>query len=218
MQRTVIFKNRQEAGQKLAAELENIRDENPIILGMPRGGVVVAYEIARILHAPLDVIVARKIGAPTQPEYAIGAIAPGDVRLFNVEALAAMGLSEVELENLVAQEKREMDRRTKLYRQNRPALDLKDRVVIIVDDGVATGLSALAAVRAVKKMQPKKIIFAAGVSALDSANVLRKEVNSFVCMSISEDFYAVGAWFAEFEQTSDAEVIALLHQNQKEQN
>ncbi|EKD45683.1 MAG: phosphoribosyltransferase [uncultured bacterium] len=206
----IIFRDRKEAGQKLAELLKSYTAEKPIILAMPRGGVVVAYEIAQALKAPLDVIVSRKIGAPSQPEYAIGAIAPGDIRVFNDEAISSLDISKTEIETLVAREKKEMERRIKLYRGNKPLLDLKDKVVIIVDDGVATGQTALVAIRSVRKTQPKKIVFACGVCAHDSMELLRQEADEVISLSMPKMFYAVGQWYQSFEQTTDDEVIRLL--------
>lgn len=206
----VVFQDRKDAGQKLAKVLSHYAVEKPIILGMPRGGVVVASEIAKALNAPLDIIVSRKIGAPLQPEYAIGAIAEGDVQIFNSEAISSLGINEVELQALVAREKKEMERRIKLYRGNKPMLDLKDKVVIIVDDGVATGQTALVSIRSVRKMQPRKIIFACGVCARDALIMLKQEADVVVCLSQPVIFYAVGEWYKNFAQTEDAEVIKLL--------
>ncbi|EKE01867.1 MAG: phosphoribosyltransferase [uncultured bacterium] len=208
----IIFQNRKEAGQKLAAVLTHYAAEKPIVLGMPRGGVVVAYEIAKFLKAPLDVIVTRKIGAPLHPEYAIGAIAPGDISVFNVEAVSSLGLDRTEIQTLVASEKKEMERRIKLYRENKSMLNLKDKVVIIVDDGVATGQTALVAIRSVRKMQPRKIVFVSGVCARDAAAMLRQEADEVVCLSLPGIFHAVGEWYYDFAQTTDEEVLQLLSQ------
>lgn len=206
-----VFANRQTAGRELAVALEEFREEKPIILGMPRGGVILAFEIAQALNASLDVMVARKIGAPNQPEYAIGAIAPGDIVVINPEAVAFYDISSPEVQAVIAREKQEMLRRIKLYRGSKPELELKNRTVILVDDGLATGQSALAAVLAIKKMQPKKVILAVGVCAVDSAAILRQEVDELVCLSMPEQFYAVGLWYQDFSQTTDDEVIALLN-------
>jgi putative phosphoribosyl transferase len=214
MQEPKIFRDRQDAGQQLAQLLEKYKDQKPIVLGMPRGGVVVAYEIAKMLHAPLDVIVARKIGAPGQPEFAIGAIAPGDVRVVNPEVGGYFNSAEVN--EIIEREKQEMDRRIEVFRGNKPGLEVKDRVVIIADDGVATGQSALAAVRSVRKMGPKKIILVAGACALDAVSMLEKEADEVICISLPDAFYAVGLWFQDFAQTTDEEVIALLEKNRQE--
>ncbi|CAL7963830.1 putative phosphoribosyl transferase [Gammaproteobacteria bacterium] len=206
----IILQDRKEAGRKLAEVLSNYMVEKPIILGMPRGGVVVAYEISKALKAPLDVIVTRKIGAPSQPEYAIGAIAPGDIRVFNVEAISSLGLDNTEIKAIVEYEEKEMERRIKLYRSNKPSLNLKDKVVIIVDDGVATGQTAMVAIRSVRKMQPRKIVFACGVCARDAAAMLEQEADKVICLSLPAVFYAVGQWYLDFAQTTDAEVLQLL--------
>ncbi len=206
----IIFQDRKEAGQKLAEVLQRYAAEKPIVLGMPRGGVVVAYEIAKALKAPLDVIVTRKIGAPSQPEYAIGAIAPGNIQIFNAEAIFSLGLNNSEVKTIVMSEEKEMERRVKLYRGNKPALDLKDKVVIIVDDGVATGQTAIVAIRSVRKLEPRKTIFACGVCARDAVIMLRQEADEVVCLSLPAMFYAVGQWYLNFAQTTDAEVMRLL--------
>ena len=211
----IIFKNRKEAGQKLAEALKSYGAEKPIILAMPRGGVVVAYEIAKALNAPLDVIVSRKIGAPLQPEYAIGAIAPGDIGVFNEEAISSLGITKAEIEILITHEKKEMERRIKLYRGDKPPLDLKDKVVIIVDDGVATGQTALVAIRSVRKMQPKKIVFACGVGAQDSMELLRQEADEVISLNVPKTFYAVGQWYQDFGQVTDEEVLRLLNEAEK---
>lgn len=211
-----IFRDRQEAGQKLAEVLLPYKQTHPIILGLPRGGVVLAYEIAKALSAPLDVIVARKIGAPGQPEYAIGAIAPNDIEVLNPEAIPYLDINKDELANLIRLEKIELLRRIKLYRGGRAELDLKDRVVIVVDDGLATGQSAIAAIRSIRKLCPKKIILAVGVGAIDSVERLKEEADQVVCIATPEPFYAVGIWYEDFKQTSDAEVIELLQKNRAE--
>jgi len=207
--------NRCEAGQKLAIALEKYRSHNPTILGMPRGGVVVAYEIAHALRAPLDVMVTRKLVAPLQPEFAIGAIAPPDVVVWNEEARSYLELSEVALAQLIAIGKKEMQRRLDLYYSDVVPLDLKDKVVIVVDDGIATGQSILAGVKAVRKMQPQKIILAVGVAAIDSLAMLRPEVDEIICLMTPEPFHAVGLWYDEFTQIEDDEVIELLHRSRE---
>lgn len=211
----VIFKNRQEAGQKLAKVLIKYlhASDDLIILGMPRGGVVVAYEIAKELKAPLDIIVSRKVGMPSFPEYAIGAVAPDDIYVFNKEAtsnfLSSDGM-QMTIKTIADREMEEANRRIKLYRKDKPPLDLKGKTAIIVDDGVATGLSAIAAIRAARKMQPKRIIFACGVAAKDSVKLLEKEVDEVISLSVPENFHAVGQWYKDFGQTTDEEVIDLL--------
>lgn len=212
----IIFKDRKEAGMKLAEHLAKYREQNPIILGMPRGGVILAYEIAKALSAELDVIVARKIGAPGQPEFAIGAIAPQNVVVFNEAARHYYDFNSASVKEIIAYEETEMQRRIYLYRSGKKELNLKDQVVIIVDDGVATGQSAIAAIRSVRKMKPGKIIFAAGVGAHDSIRVLRHEADEVICLATPEPFSAVGLWYENFTQTTDEDVIELLKLSQAE--
>lgn len=213
---TPIFFDRTDAGKKLAQSVKQYINKNAIVLGMPRGGVVTAYEVAQALHAKLDVIVARKIGAPWQLEYAIGAIAP-DVLVLNQEAEKYFELDKNALEKLLAAERKEMERRIKLYRGEGKELTLQGRIVIIVDDGVATGQSAIAAIRSVRKMHPKKIIFATPVGAADAIKILKNEADEVICLEILQEFYAVGSWYENFKQTTDEEVIALLQKNHKMQ-
>jgi putative phosphoribosyl transferase len=217
--KSIIFRDRRDAGQKLAKKLAKYKNENPLILGMPRGGVVVAYEIAHELEAELSVIVARKIGLPSMPELAIGAVAPEDIIIWNEEMIRYFNISEAQKAELAFKAQEEMKRRIQLFCAD---IDLhqkiKNRVVIVVDDGLATGLTALATVEAVKKMQPKSIVLAVGVSAIDSANILKAEVDELICLSTPENFEAVGLWYKEFSQTSDQEVLELLAKNKKEQS
>lgn len=215
MYKTAIFRDRRDAGAKLAESLEKYRADHPIILGMPRGGVVVAYEIAKKLDAQLDVIVARKLGAPSQPEFAIGAIAPGDIVVFNEGIPGYYVSNSLEIKKIISEEKLEMQRRINLYRRGRNKLDVKNKVVIIVDDGVATGQSAIAAIRSIRKMQPQKIIFAAAVGALDAIKVLEQEADEVICLAMPADFMAVGLWYENFDQTTDDEVIALIQSIEK---
>ena len=190
--------------------MEQYRDTNPLILGMPRGGVVVAFEVAKALNASLDVIVVRKIGAPGQPELAIGAIAPGDTVVLNDELVQMFGLSDTELNLLIAQEKKELARRIRVYRSGVEFPAIRGRTVIMVDDGLATGQTAIAAARAVRALKPKQLILAVGVCAADSKKLLQKEVDKIVCVSTPALFYAVGQAYSQFEQTTDEEVISLL--------
>jgi predicted phosphoribosyltransferase len=205
-----ILENRREAGISLAKQLEKFRKENPIVLGMPRGGVVLAYEIAKILEAPLDVIISRKIGAPWNPEFAIGAIAPNGILILDQHLVSQYGIDEQTLQGCIDDEKHEMERRLRLYRGNKPFPDLKNRTVIIVDDGLATGRSAIAAVRSVKTYKPKKIVLAVGVCALDSKKLLQQEVDEVICLLAPLDLFAIGQYYHDFSQTTDEAVISLL--------
>jgi predicted phosphoribosyltransferase len=205
-----MFQDRRSAGARLAKDLARYKDENPIVLALPRGGVPVGYEVARALGAPLDVYVVRKLGAPQQPELGIGALAPGDVLVLDNETIRLLGITREEVALVVERERAEMERRLLRFRGDRPLLDLKDRTVILVDDGLATGVTAYAAVQALRTMEPRKIVLAVPVCAVQTARVLRAEVSDLVCLSAPDDFGAVGIWYKNFDQTTDDEVIRLL--------
>lgn len=211
----MLFKNRQDGGRQLAEKLIKFKDENPVIIALPRGGVVTGYEVSKMLDAPLDVIITRKIGAPFQPELGIGAIAPNDVRILNLDAIGFLGISKDEIEEIIKRETIEMHRRTKLYRGDLPPLDLSGKTVIIVDDGLATGVTAGAAVLAIKQMIPEKIILAVPVSPIDTANKFRGEVDEFICLREPPDFFAVGQYYYDFDQVTDEEVLSLLELSRK---
>jgi putative phosphoribosyl transferase len=207
----MIFGDRFDAGRRLAAALEQYRGDHPVILGLPRGGVVVGYEIARALAAPLDVLIVRKLGAPGAEEYAIGAVAPG-ATLLNRHLVAALGVPNEYLSRVIARETDEMARRERVYRGNRPAVAVEGRTVILVDDGLATGATAHAAVESLRRRNPKKIIFAAPVCSVDGAKALESVADVVVCLECPQDFGAVGFWYQEFVPTTDAEVIACLRE------
>lgn len=206
----IMLQDRTEAGKKLAKLLTSYQSNHTIVLGLPRGGVVVAYEIAKQLAAPLDIVVTRKIGAPTNEEFAIGAIGPGDISVLDTDAITELSVTPEQLTIIIKQEQQEMARRLQLYRHNRPALDVKDQIVILVDDGAATGKTAIAALRYLKTMQPQQIIFACGVCATDTAKILAQEADKVISLAYPEPFYAVGAWYHHFPQTTDDQVISLL--------
>ncbi len=213
-----LFHDRTDAGRRLAQRLTVYRGPDTVVLALPRGGVEVGYEVARELDAPLDVIVARKLGAPGQRELGIGAIAPGGVRVLDEETIALLRVTPREIDAVAAEEAAEMARRERLFREGRPALDLSGRTVILVDDGLATGVTARAAVRAIRTRQPRRIVLAVPVCAPETAAALRGEVDDLICVESPPDFIAVGRWYEDFDQTSDQEVIDLLARAHAEHN
>lgn len=206
----MIFKDRQDAGKQLAKELIKYKDDKPIIIALPRGGVVLGYEVAKILHCPLDIIVPRKIGAPFHPEFGVGAIAPHGVRVLDYDTIRRLNISDSELEEIIAHETLEMTRRIQLYYKDLPPFDLKGKTVIIVDDGIATGVSTKAAIISVRQQRPKRTILAVPVCPPETAYRLRKEVDEFLFLDEPLDFYAVSVYYEDFRQVTDEEVISLL--------
>jgi putative phosphoribosyl transferase len=204
------FSNRHDAGRQLAAHLLPLSAEQPVVIGLPRGGVPVAEEIATRLGATLEVLAVRKIGAPGNPEYGIGAIAEDGTRVLDREAVAALGIDGGTLEAIVARESTELRRRVEAYRGNRPSTSLRGRTVIVVDDGVATGVTDTAALRATRRHRPRRLVLAVPVCAPDSAERLRAEADELVCLIEPAQLYGVGQWYADFTQVSDAEVLAAL--------
>jgi len=204
------FKDRRDAGRALAKALEAWRGRpGVLVLALPRGGVPVAWEVARALGAPLDVLVVRKLGFPGQEEYAMGAIAPGGVRVMG-EADAGWPVSARELEAVVAREQAELVRREQRYRGGRPPLDLAGRVLILVDDGLATGATMRAAVQAARAGNPKQVIVAVPVASTEAVQSLSALADEVVCLFTPKHFRAVGLWYQDFTQTSDEEVDRLL--------
>jgi putative phosphoribosyl transferase len=210
------FRDRAHAGQLLATRLVEFRTRAPIIVALPRGGVPVAYEVARALDAPLDVLIARKLGAPGHPELAIGAIAQGGGFYLNPELVARFAVTEAYLENVARSELAEIERRIAAYRGDRPPLSARAKTAIVVDDGLATGATMLAAVRSLRRQEPRALVVAVPVCARDTAATLRREVDHVVCTTAPKKFRAVGMWYDEFDQTSDDEVIGLLHCAERE--
>jgi putative phosphoribosyl transferase len=204
------FRDRQDAGRRLAARLGHETFVDPIVLALPRGGVPVGYEVARGLRAPLDVFVARKVGAPYHPEYGIGAIAEGGVVVCEDDVVRALGISLDRFEQLAAAEQVELDRRVRRYRHDRPLPALTGRTVILVDDGLATGVTAEAALRSLRSRDPLRLVLAAPVCARDTAARLRGLADEVVCLRAPADFVAVGQWYRSFGQTTDDEVDQLL--------
>ncbi|MFF8973435.1 phosphoribosyltransferase [Streptomyces sp. NPDC014995] len=205
------FRDRRQAGRKLADLLRTQQEEgalpDPVVLALPRGGVAVAAEVARVLDAPLDVLVVRKIGAPFQEEFGVGAIAGEQEALFDEDALDRLGISKSELTPVVERERRELHRREQLYRQGRPAPDLRGRTAILVDDGLATGGTARAALHAVRRLGPRRIVLAVPVGSPEAVNLLRGEADDVICLHRPASFMAVGLWYEDFEQLSDNDVL-----------
>jgi predicted phosphoribosyltransferase len=204
-----LFQDRSDAGLQLAQKLKIYQSEDPIILALPRGGVPVGYEVAQILHAPLDVIVARKIGAPWNPELGVGAVAPG-VQILDSNSLDLLGITATDIEKIIQKEKQEIERRQKLYQQDQKLSNITGKTVILVDDGVATGVTTRAAIQAIKKCNPSKLILAVPVGPADTMKALGQLVDNLICLEIPSPFYAVGAFYLTFPQVSDEEVIQLL--------
>ncbi|MEW6408307.1 MAG: phosphoribosyltransferase family protein [Patescibacteria group bacterium] len=209
----MFFYDRREAGIKLAEKLVKFRDrKDAVVLGLPRGGVVVAAEVAKKLNIEMDIVVPRKITAPDNPEYAIGAICYDDVIILNESEIKNLGIPKEYLNREIKEEKEEMKRRQKLYRGQKPPLVLKNRIVILVDDGIATGLTMLAAVNYVLKKEPRVVIIAVPVGAQDSIHRFEEiqQINEVICLYQPAFFGAVGAFYQIFEQTTDEEVIELM--------
>lgn len=204
------FADRRDAGRRLADRLLPLATEDPVVVGLPRGGVPVAAEVSLALGVPLEFLAVRKLGAPHNPEYGIGAIAEGGTRIFDPEALAVLGIDNRTLEAIVAREMAELHRRVDAYRRDRPARLLRDRLVIVVDDGVATGVTDTAALRDVRSLQPRHLVLAVPVCPPDSASRLRKEADEVVCLFEPTLLYGVGQWYRDFAQVSDDEVVAAL--------
>ncbi|MFI6575736.1 phosphoribosyltransferase [Nocardiopsis sp. NPDC050513] len=209
-----VFHDRVDAGRRLAGLLRErlgaSGDEDVVVLGLPRGGVPVAFEVARRLHAPLDVIVIRKLGVPHQPELAMGAIGEGGVRVVNDQIVRATGVSAPALESVRRREQAELDARVERFRGGRTRVPVTGRTVVVVDDGVATGATARAACQVARAQGADRVVLAVPVGSPDSVAGLRRVADEVVCLQEPEFFQAVGEWYEEFSQTPDREVVALL--------
>lgn len=208
----VIFEDRADAGRQLAAKLKAYGGSGTRILALPRGGVPVGFELARALHAPLDVFVVRKIGAPGREELALGAIASGGVRVLNEETIARLGIEAEVVAGIAARERRELERREQTYRAGLAAHDIANRTVILVDDGLATGASMLAAVHAIRLQNPQRVVAAVPVAPPDTCAMLQAYVDDLAVIAMPEPFRGVGAWYADFTQVTDDQVRKLLHE------
>jgi len=206
----MIFANRSDAGKQLAAKLLRYSGPQTRILALPRGGVPVAYEVARALGAPLDVFIVRKLGAPGREELAIGAIAPGGVRVLNDETIEALGILPGDIKAIADRELVELERREAAYRAGRANLDVKGSTIILIDDGLATGASMQAAILALRRVGPQRIIAAVPVAPEETCTMLARFADEMVCLAMPRPFRGVGAWYDDFRQVTDDEVRALL--------
>jgi predicted phosphoribosyltransferase len=203
------YRDREEAGQVLAGRLAHLQGhEDLLVLALPRGGVAVGFEVARALHAELDVFIVRKLGMPGHEEYAMGAIASGGVRVMN--DLHGWNVGEREIEQVAAREQQELARRERLYRGERESVAVEGRTVVIVDDGLATGATMRAAVAAIRRLHPASIVVAVPVGAAETCELLRREADEVVCAAMPSPFRAVGLWYRDFPQATDEEVRLLL--------
>lgn len=206
-----FFRNRPEAGRLLATKLTAyVNRPDVLVLALPRGGVPVAYEVARALGAPLDIFLVRKLGIPGYEELAMGAIATGGVRVLNDQVVGDLRIPDYVVDEVAASEQRELMRRARLYRGDRPAPDVRGRTVILVDDGLATGATMMAAVKALRQQQPARIIVAVPTASPEICQQLKAEVDDVICAITPEPFHAVGLWYEDFSQTTDEEVRDLL--------
>jgi putative phosphoribosyl transferase len=214
----VPFADRRQAGKKLATQLVSYANRSDVlVLALPRGGVPVAFEVARALRAPLDVFLVRKLGVPGHEELAMGAIAAGGVRVLNEEVTSQMQISSSAIDEVAGREEQELKRREQLYHGDRAAPGVQGRTVILIDDGLATGSTMRAAATALRQMQPARIIIAVPVAAPETCEEFRSEVDDVVCAATPEPFMAVGAWYSDFEQTTDDEVRELLRRTARSQ-
>jgi putative phosphoribosyl transferase len=205
------YKNRTEAGRELANALQPyVNHPDVLVLGLPRGGVPVAYQVTKSLNAPMDLMLVRKLGLPGHKELAMGAIATGGIRVLNAEVLQGLGISEAQIEQVAAVELQELRRRERIYRDDRPIPEVQGRCVILIDDGLATGATMQAAIAALRQQRPSEIVVAVPVAPLDTVASLRQQANAVICPAMRAPFFGVGLWYADFAQVTDAEVRELL--------
>jgi putative phosphoribosyl transferase len=213
----MYFRDRREAGRQLAQHLAAYANRpDVLVLALPRGGVPVAYEVARALHAPLDVFLVRKLGLPGHEEYAMGAVASGGVRVLNPEVVGELHLSDELIDTVTRRELQELERRERAYRGDRPFPDVRGKTVILVDDGLATGSTMRAAAEALRQQRPARLVVAVPAGSPQTCDEFRDEVDEVVCAITPEPFYAVGLWYDDFSQTTDDQVRALLAADRQE--
>jgi putative phosphoribosyl transferase len=205
------FKNRQAAGKFLAQKMLKYREEpNLLVLALPRGGVPVAVEVAKLLDAPMDLFMVRKLGVPNHEELALGAVATGGARVLNRKVIEAFHVTQAELDAVIEAEMKELERRQRVYRSNRPLPQIQGRTIILIDDGLATGASMRAAILALSQQKPRKIIVGVPTASVETCNEFRQYVDEIVCAITPDQFYAVGLWYKDFAQVTDEEVHRLM--------
>ncbi len=213
------IRNRIEAGQMLAKKLQHFASQDGVlVLALPRGGVPVGYEIAKALKLPLDIFLVRKLGVPGQEELALGAIATGNVIVFNEEIVQSLALNQIDINEIIAKEQRVLTERNLKYRGNQNPPDIKNRTVILVDDGIATGATIRAALKAIRKLGSLNIIIAVPVAPPDVLNQFSQLADQLICLATPSPFFAIGNWYEDFSQTSDEEVITLLEKAKRERD
>lgn len=211
-----LFRDRTDAGRKLARELMNYAGQpDLVVLALPRGGVPVAFEVARMLQAPLDVFLVRKLGVPGHEELAMGAIASGGVRVLNESVVRALNVPKSVIDEVARREQKELERRERAYRDNRPRQEVRDRTVILVDDGLATGSTMQAAVTGLKQKNPARLVVAVPTAAAETCEMFEHQVDKIVCAETPQPFFGVGFWYEDFSQTTDQEVRDLLRQGEE---
>lgn len=213
---TLRFRDRADAGHQLAAELAPYAAEDPIIIALPGGGVPIGYEIARALHAPLDVCVTRKVGVPWRPELGMGAVAEDGSIHLSPEILGRVGIADEELSDVINEKRREVEARTRLFHGEAPRPALGDRTVILVDDGIATGGTVRAAIESLHARSPGKLVLAVPVAAPETLRALEPEVDRVVCLLTPPNLFAVGVWYEDFDQVTDDEVVRLLERARRD--
>ena len=212
-----LYRDRSDAGRVLATQLTAYANRSDVlVLALPRGGVPVAYEVAKALHAPLDVFIVRKLGVPGHEELAMGAIASGGVCVLNEDVVQMLHIPDRVIEAVIAKEQQELERREHLYRDDRPPPDVRDCTIILIDDGLATGATMRAAIKALRQQHPARLVVAVPVAAPPTCEELGAQVDEIICAKTAEPFYGVGYWYEDFSQTTDEEVHALLAQSEQE--